>query len=207
MSELTAKKTFFNARTIAITAMLGAVATLLMFFEFPMPFLVPGFVKMDFSDLPALIASFIVSPISGVIVCLIKNVMHIITSYSAGVGELSNFIIGASLCLSAGYIYKFRKSRKTALLACLIGSLVMGVVSIFSNYYIAYPFYMNALGFPLEAIIDSYNVINPNFVTDLWSCLIWFNMPFTILKGIICSVITFIVYKPLSKALKNFMNK
>lgn len=195
-----------NVRRLAITAMLGAVASILMLFEFPMPFIVPSFIKMDFSDLPALIASFVVSPISGVMVCLIKNVVHIATSMSAGAGELANFILSASLCLTSGYIYKLRKTRVIALLACLEGSLITGLISIPVNLYITYPFYMNAMGYPLEAIMGAYNEINPAFAIDLFGCLTWFNMPFTILKGIAISLITFVIYKPLSNALKGFMS-
>ena len=195
-----------NVRRLAITAMFGALASILMIFEFPVPFIVPSFIKMDFSDLPALVASFVVSPISGVLVCLIKNIVNIATSMSAGAGELANFILSASICLTSGYIYKLRKTRTMALLACIEGSLIMGLISIPVNLYITYPFYMDAMGFPLEAIMGAYNKINPDLTVDLFGCLTFFNMPFTILKGFAISLITFLIYKPLSKALKGFMS-
>ncbi|MBQ8842624.1 MAG: ECF transporter S component [Ruminiclostridium sp.] len=188
-------------RFITITAILGALATVLQMFEFPIPVLIPNFVKFDFSDLPAILATFLVSPISGVAVCLIKNVIHIATSNSAGIGELANFLTSVCCVLPAGIIYKLKPTKKMAVVAMLIGSLVSGFTSIFINYFITYPFYMNAMGFPLEAILGMYKELNGSVVT-LWDCLIWFNAPFTFMKFMVCSVIVFFIYKPLSKAIK-----
>lgn len=188
-------------RFITITAILGALATVLQMFEFPIPVLIPNFVKFDFSDLPAILATFLVSPISGVAVCLIKNVIHIATSNSAGIGELANFLTSVCYVLPAGIIYKLKPTKKMAVVAMLIGSLVSGFTSIFINYFITYPFYMNAMGFPLEAILGMYKELNGSVVT-LWDCLIWFNAPFTFMKFMVCSVIVFFIYKPLSKAIK-----
>lgn len=188
-------------RFITITAILGALATVLQMFEFPIPVLIPNFVKFDFSDLPAILATFLVSPISGVAVCLIKNVIHIATSNSAGIGELANFLTSVCCVLPAGIIYKLKPTKKMAVVAMLIGSLVSGFTSIFINYFITYPFYMNAMGFPLEAILGMYKELNGSVVT-LWDCLIWFNAPFTFMKFMVCSIIVFFIYKPLSKAIK-----
>ena len=185
---------------ITITAILAAIATVLQFFEFPIPFLIPEFVKFDFSDLPAILATFLVSPISGVAVCLIKNVIHLTTTNSVGVGELCNFILGVCMVLPAGIIYKLKPTKKTALIAMGIGSLVAAVLSIFVNYYISYPFYTSFL--PIDVIIDMYRQLNGG-VGSLWDALIWFNAPFTLLKFAIDSVIVFFIYKPLSTAIKN----
>ena len=94
-----------NVRKLTGTAMLSAVAYVLMFLEFPIPFLIPPFIKMDFSELPALLASFAYGPLWGVAVCLIKNLIHLMNTQSGGVGELSNFILGAVFVATAGIIY------------------------------------------------------------------------------------------------------
>lgn len=188
-------------RFITITAILGALATVLQMFEFPIPVLIPSFVKMDFSDLPAILATFLVSPISGVFVCIIKNVIHIATSNSAGVGELANFLTSACCVLPAGIIYMLKPTKKMAVVSMAVGALVSAFMSIFINYFITYPFYMNAMGFPLEAILGMYKELNGEVVT-LWDCLIWFNAPFTFMKFAVCSIVVFFIYKPLSKALK-----
>lgn len=185
---------------IAITGILSALAAVIQMFEIPIPMLIPSFVKLDFSEIPAILATFLVSPVSGLAVCLIKNLIHLFTTNSAGVGELANFILGACMVLPAGIIYKLKPTKGSAAIAMVVGSVISAVISIFVNYYITYPFYSNFM--PMEAIIEAYKAINGG-VGSLWDCLIWFNMPFTAAKFIIDSVVVFFIYKPLSKAVKN----
>lgn len=187
-----------NVRTMTMTAMLSAIAFLLMFFDFSVPFM-PGFIKMDLSELPALIGSFSLGPVSGVMICLIKNLLHLMKTSTGGVGELSNFILGASFVFTAGMIYKHKKNKKSAIIGSLIGAVVMAVISLFSNYYLVYPVYTKFM--PIDAIIAAYQAINPN-VNGLWSCLIVFNMPFTFIKGLFSVIITLLVYKRLSPIIK-----
>ena len=139
---------------ITVTAMLGAVATVLMFLEFPIPFLIPPFVKLDFSELPALLASFSLGPVSGVAVCLIKNLVCCLRSSTGCVGELANFLIGICLVVPAGIIYRRKKSRKTALWGALLSTVIMAAISIPINYFISYPVYSKLI--PIEAIIGMY---------------------------------------------------
>ncbi len=185
---------------IAITGILSALAAVIQMFEIPLPMLIPSFVKLDFSEIPAILATFLVSPVSGLAVCLIKNLIHLFTTNSAGVGELANFILGACMVLPAGIIYKLKPTKGSAAIAMVVGSVISAVISIFVNYYITYPFYSNFM--PMEAIIEAYKAINGG-VGSLWDCLIWFNMPFTAAKFIIDSVVVFFIYKHLSKAVKN----
>jgi len=187
-------------RKLCGTAMLGAVAYVLMFLEFPVP-LIPGFIKMDFSELPALIASFAYGPLSGVAVCLIKNLIHLFNTQSGGVGELSNFILGAVYVFIAGLIYIKLHNKKGAVIGSLVGALAMALISVPSNYFIVYPVYTMFL--PMEAIIGAYKAINPN-VNTLLDCLIMFNLPFTFIKGMCSLLITVLVYKPLSPILHGY---
>ncbi|MBQ9551031.1 MAG: ECF transporter S component [Lachnospiraceae bacterium] len=187
-------------RKLCGTAMLGAVAYVLMFLEFPVP-LIPGFIKMDFSELPALIASFAYGPLSGVAVCLIKNLIHLFNTQSGGVGELSNFILGAVYVFIAGLIYKKLHNKKGAIIGSLVGAVVMALISVPSNYFIVYPVYTAFM--PMEAIIGAYKAINPN-VNTLLDCLIMFNLPFTFIKGMCSLLITVLVYKPLSPILHGY---
>ena len=184
---------------LVVTAMLGAVAFVLQLLEFPIPFLIPSFVQMDFSELPALLATFSIGPVSGVSVCLIKNVVKVIfKTTTGGVGELCNFLIGAGLVVPAGLIYRKMKSRKGALIGALAGALCMGVLSIPINYFISYPIYTAFM--PLDVIIGMYQELIPS-VNGLLSCLVIFNMPFTVLKGLLVTALCFLVYKPLSPLL------
>jgi riboflavin transporter FmnP len=127
-----------NVRYLTVTAMLSAVAYILMFLDFSVPFM-PAFIKMDLSELPALIGSFAMGPLCGVVVCLIKNVLHLFITTTGGVGELSNFILGVAFVLPAGLIYKHKKNRKSALIGSLAGAAFMGIFSIISNYFLVYP--------------------------------------------------------------------
>lgn len=187
-----------NIRYMAVTAMLSAVAFILMFFEFSVPFM-PAFVKLDLSELPALIGAFSMGPLCGVLVCLVKNLLHVLITTTGGVGELSNFVLGAAFVLPAGFIYKRKKSRKTAIIGSLTGAVLMALISVVSNYFVMYPFYTAFL--PMDEIIAMYQAIFPG-VNGLLECLIVFNMPFTFLKGMISVVITFLIYKHISPVLK-----
>ncbi len=189
-----------SVRKIAVIAMLSALAAVIQLLEIPVPMLIPSFIKLDFSELPALIASFVVSPWAGIPVCLVKNLIKLTTTSSAGVGELANFLIGIFMVVPAGLIYHRKKTKKTALFACLAGSVTSALVSVFVNYFISYPaFYMFMA--PEEAVLSAYQAILPD-VDNIFEALLIFNMPFTFVKMLLDSMITFVVYKPLSNALK-----
>ena len=188
-----------KVRALTGTAMLGAVAAVLMYLEFSIP-IMPAFVKLDVSELPALIASFAYGPVSGVLVCLIKNLIKLPSTSTAAVGELFNFVMGALFVGVAGIVYKRNKTRKGAIVGALLGALVMAVVSVPYNYFIVYPAYVVMYHLPLEAIIGMYQAINPS-VDGLLTCLLVFNLPFTFVKGVLDAVLCFLIYKPLSPIL------
>lgn len=182
---------------MTVTAMLSAIAAALMFLELSIP-IMPSFIKLDISELPALLATFSLGPVYGVAVCLIKNIISLSHSTSSGIGELCNFLLGAVFVFTTGLFYNRMKSRKGALIGSLIGAFAMAVLSFPINYYITYPFYTNFM--PIEAIIDAYQVILPS-VDTLTECLLVFNAPFTFVKGLIDVGITFLIYKRLSPIL------
>lgn len=187
-----------SVRYMSVTAMLSAVAFILMFLDFSVPFM-PAFIKMDLSELPALIGAFSMEPVCGILICLIKNVLHLFITTTGGVGELSNFLLGVAFVLPAGLIYRHKKSRRSALIGSLFGAVIMGVFSVVSNYFLVYPVYYNFM--PEEAVLGAYQVIVPSMKSIL-QCLVCFNMPFTIVKGLFSVVITFLVYKHISPILK-----
>lgn len=185
-------------RFITVTGILGAVSTVLMMLSFSVPFM-PSFIKLDFSELPALIAAYSMGPLSGITVCFIKNLINVTMTSTGGVGELSNFILGVCLVTPAGLIYRYRKNRRSALISALIGSATMAIISLPLNYFVTYPTYAKLM--PIDAIIGMYEAINPN-VDGLFSCLLMFNVPFTFLKGGLVTVLTFILYKHISPLIK-----
>lgn len=201
------KKSFnkANIRKITTTAILSAIAAILQFVEISIP-LMPSFVKLDFSDLPAVLGSFAIGPGYGVLIELIKNLLHLPFGSSAGVGEICNFLLGAVFVLTAGFIYKQHKTKRTAIVASVVGSLVMAAVSLPLNLYIVYPAYVKIYGLPLDVIISMYNEILPG-TDSLLKALCIFNIPFTYFKGVLDTFICFLIYKPLSPILKGKINK
>ena len=184
-----------NVRKLTGTAMLGAVAAVLMYLEFPIP-IMPSFVKLDVSELPALLAADAYGPVSGIAVNLIK----LPSTSTAAVGELFNFVMGALFVGVAGFVYKRSKTRRSALIGAGAGALVMALVSVPYNYFIVYPAYVLLYHLPLEAIIGMYQAINPS-VDGLLACLLTFNLPFTLFKGLLDAALCFLIYKPLSPIL------
>ena len=183
-----------HIRKLVMTALMAALSSVLMFFSFNVP-LMPSFIKMDLSELPALIAAFAMGPLSGATVCLVKNLVNLFFTTTGGVGELSNFLLGVFFVVPAGIIYRLRPRLSGAVIGSVTGALLMAVLSVFSNYYVVYPIYTAFL--PMDAIIGMYQAINPS-VKNLWQCLIVFNMPFTFIKGMVSAVITMAVYRKIT---------
>ena len=186
-------------RAIATTAIMGAIGFVLMVLEFPIP-IMPEFIKFDFSELPALIASFALGPVYGILVCLIKNLLHLFITGTLGIGEMANFLMGIFFVGTAGVIYRKNKSRKSALIGSLIGSAVMAVACVLINNFIVYPLYSMLL-MPESVILSFYQTILPG-VDSIFEALLIFNLPFTFVKGIVVSVICFVIYKKISPILK-----
>ena len=189
-----------KTRKLVGTAMLSAVGAILMYIGIKLPFM-PSFITLDMADLPALIGSFAYGPARGAVICVLKNLLHLLIqgSQTGGVGEISNALLGIFFVVPAGLIYSKMKTKKGAFIGALVGAVAMAVMSIFSNYYFVYPVYTNFM--PMEAIIAAYSAINPK-VTNLGQALIMFNMPFTFMKGMISLAISMLIYKPLSPILK-----
>ena len=197
---VTNNKKKISVRVIAGCGMLVAVAVVLQYIDISIP-IMPSFIKLDFSDLPELIGAFAYGPLFGVIISLLKNLIHMLFSQSGFVGELSNFILGAVFSFTAGIIYKYRKERKFALIAGVCGAAAMAIISVPTNYFLIYPMYYGILNFPEEAVLGMYQVILPG-IKSIFQALLVFNLPFTFVKGLICAVISMFIYKPLTKVLK-----
>ena len=196
------KKSKVNIRTIVQIGMLSAIATVLMLFEIPLPFMAPSFYELDFSEVPVLIGCFAMGPIAGVLIELVKILLNLVINgtITAGVGEAANVLIGCAFILPAGMIYKHRKSRKTAIIGMAAGTVTMTILGCFLNAYVLLPAYASAFGWPLTSIIEMGSAINP-VVKSLPTFVILMVAPFNILKGVVVSLITFLLYKYISPIL------
>ncbi len=196
------KHSLFTTRKMVLTAMMSAVAIVIYYLDFPVPFM-PGFIKLDLSNVISLVAGFSMGPAAGVTVCLIKNLVHLVIKgfgTTMGIGDIFDFVTSAVFALTAGLIYLKNKTRKGAVISCLIGVVVFTLISLPLNYFIVYPIYFKAYGGE-QAILGAYKAIRPE-TGSIFEALCIFNLPFTFVKGVLCALVTMVIYKPLSPIIK-----
>lgn len=201
-------KKIFATKNLVLMAIFSALAAVLMLLEFPLPFIAPSFYEIDLSEIPVLIGSFIMGPVAGVIIEAVKILLILLIrgTDTAYVGELANFIIGCCFIVPAGVIYKKNKTKKSALIGIATGTMLMAVAGVIINYAILIPFYVKAFGMPLNLILDMGAKINP-LISNKWTFVLVCVAPFNIVKGVIDSLITALVYKRISTFIKGIGNK
>ena len=195
------KKEKWSTRTMVKVSMLSVIAVALMFVNVSVPF-APPFLKVDLGDLPALIGGFALGTVPGIVVVLLKNILNIVLqgSTTAYVGELSNFIVGSMFVIVSSQIYKHNKTKKGAILGLVFGVLIMTTVATLSNYFVIFPMYSKLFGWPMDKIIALGTKVN-HLVTDYNTMMIYAVVPFNLVKGFIVSLVTLLLYKPLSPIL------
>ncbi len=195
------KKKVLTTKNMVMMAMFGAIAGVLMLFDFSIP-IAPSFMKIDLGDLPAILGTFMMGPIEGIIICIIKLLVKLVIkgTTTAFVGELSNFVVCCAYILPAYFVYRNHKGKKGAILSLAIGTITVSLIAVLSNYFVMFPMYSNLYGMPLEAIIGMGTAINSR-ITNLFTMMLFAVMPFNIVKYGIVSIITFFVYKRLKNVL------
>jgi riboflavin transporter FmnP len=190
-----------NLNSMIKISLLSVIAFVLMFMDVAIP-IFPNFLKIDLSDLPALLGAFALGPAAGIGIELFKNILIIIFkgTQTGFVGEAANFIVGSLLVGTAGTIYKLNKSKKSAIIGLVVGTLVMSVVASVLNYTILLPLYAKVYKAPVDAFVAMGSAINPA-IKDLKDLVLWSILPFNLLKGIVVSAITIPVYKRISPVL------
>lgn len=197
------KERILSTRKVAMIGMFSAIASILMLFEIPMPF-APAFYKLDFSELPVLVGTFAFGPAAGVMIELCKIVLKLLfkSTSTAFVGELANFAVGCSFILPASLIYLFKKTKKSALLGSVAGTLCMTVFGTAFNAIYLLPKFAQLYGMPLDALIAMGSEINP-MITNVTTFVIMAVAPLNLLKGASVSAVTLLIYKKLSPILKS----
>lgn len=192
-----------KTRTLVEIGMLGAIAAILMLFEFPIPFIAPPFYEIDLSEVPILVGAFALGPLAGAAIELVKVLLNLMINGTATafVGEIGNYLIGCSFILPAAWIYQSHKSKRNALLGMLFGTISMTVLGCVINAYLLLPAYAAAFSMPTDAIISLGAAVNPN-IHNVLTFVVIAVAPFNILKGLLVSVITLLIYKRLSPILK-----
>lgn len=189
-----------TTKSMTKISVLSVIALILMYIDFPVTFIAPNFIKMDISDVPALIGGFAMGPMAGVSIEGIKVVLEIIFkgTTTGGVGELSNFLVGCAFVVPASLIYHYKKSYRTAFIGLLVGILTMTLFATISNYFFIFPLYAKFM--PMETIVAAGSAITSK-VTDLWTLMVYCMAPFNILKGLAASAVTMVLYKRVSPIL------
>ena len=186
---------------LAVCAILTSMAVLLMYLEFPLP-IMPPFLKFDFSELPVLFGTFALGPVWGIIIELLKNLIHLPATGSMCIGELSNFITGSIYVGIAGLVYRKMRNRPGVALAVVVGTIALAVIAVPVNAFVTLPLYASVMGFSTEAIIDMCTSVNP-LAKDKLSLLLAVFVPFNLIKGFGVGLWAFLIYLPL----KNFVNR
>lgn len=188
----------FGVRALVNIGMLAAIAIILMLFDIPLPF-APSFYEIDFSEVPVMVGCFAMGPFAGALIEFVKILLNFVFTGTdtAGVGELANFIIGCALCVPAGLIYRRKRTRTTALVGMAVGTVAMTVLGCMINAYILLPTYATAFGMPMDALVEMGTAVNPN-INSLATFVIFAVAPFNLLKGMLVSLIVFVIYKKIS---------
>ncbi|MBE6083121.1 MAG: ECF transporter S component [Tissierellaceae bacterium] len=195
------KKQKINTKVLVKVGILSAISFLLMIAEFPLWF-APGFLKMDLSEIPALLGAFALGPVAGILIEFMKNVLFIAIrgSNSMMVGEIANFIVGSIFVYISGIVYVKNKSRKNAIIGMILGTIAMTVFMSIANYYVMIPFYAKLYGMNLDSIVSMGTALNSN-ITDFKSLIAYSIVPFNLFKGAVVTLITVLLYKRLSPIL------
>ncbi|HKL79418.1 MAG TPA: ECF transporter S component [Mobilitalea sp.] len=194
----------FTIKSMAVMAMLSGVAILLMLFEIPLWF-APFFYKLDFSEVPVLIGAFTMGPVAGIIIEFVKILLNFATdgTYTMGIGELANFLIGCSLVVPASIIYAKKKTRKSAIQGLVVGTIFMAIMGGILNAFVLLPAFSFFTDKPVSAYIQMGTAVNPA-ISNMTTFVLLAVTPFNILKGVVVSIITILIYKSLSKVIKTF---
>lgn len=189
-------KRILSIRNVVQIGMFGALAAVLMLFEFPLPFIAPSFYELDLSEIPVLIGTFSMGPAAGVLIELIKILLKLVLkgTSTAYVGDVANFVIGCFFLLPAGIIYKVRRTKKGAVIGMAVGTVVMAAAGAVMNAYVLLPFYSRFYGMPMEALIAAGTEVN-SLITSIPTFVLIAVVPFNLIKGIIVSLVTYLVYK------------
>ena len=195
------KEKVLTTRKIAVIGIMSSIAAVLMLFEIPLWF-APGFYKLDFSELPILLCAFAYGPVAGVVAEAVKILVNLVLdgTTTAFVGELANFVVGSIFVLTATSIYHIKKNKTMAIVACVVAVIVLTVAGSAMNGFYMIPKFAEMF-MPLDAIIGMGTEKNGN-VNSIWTLVFFCVVPFNLLKGVLVSAITILLYRPLRPVLK-----
>ena len=199
---LPAKRKVTPARRVSIIGICAAIATVLHVLDFPLIFLAPGFYKLDFSELPVLLCGFYLGPAATVACEGVKVLLKLLVkgTSTAFVGDFANFFVGCSFVLPATIWYHAHKSKHSAIIGLILGTISMTVIGTAFNAIYLIPKFAQLYGIPLEAIIGMGSAIHAS-VNNIISFVVMCVAPLNLLKGAMVSVLTMLLYKRVARPL------
>ncbi|MGC5325806.1 ECF transporter S component [Brevibacillus sp. SYSU BS000544] len=186
-----------KTRKLVAIPLFAAVAFILQYLEFPLP-LIPTFLKLDFSTLPGLIGGLMFGPVAGIMIELIKNILHLLLKNTDGllVGEIANFIAGASYISVAIMIQRMINNKLGFAVGLSVGTILMTVIMSIANYFVLIPAYAALYSMPVDALLQTFQM------SSLWSLIIKGIAPFNMIKGIAVAIVAYLIYVKLSPRLR-----
>ena len=196
-----------KVKKIAFIGLMGAVSAVLMLFRFPIPFM-PPFLSFDLSGLMEMLGGFMFGPMAAACIIVVKILLQLVMqgSFSLGTGELQNLILSCSYVLPALIIYHRNKTKKMAITGMAVSTIFVSVMAVFTNLYLIIPFYVKLFGMSMDDIITMCRTVNPA-MKNVTSMAVFGLLPFNLIKYGVTSLVTFIVYKRLSRVIKGIISK
>ena len=209
MEQVSAKRSYFSSARIAVIAMFSALAAILYIFNFALPFAFPSFLEFKFSDIPVLIGSFALGPVSSVIIVVFEILIKLVVKGSSTmfVGEISDLLTSCAFAVTAGIIYKKHRTFKGALVGMAVGTAVEVVVAVLINWLFLVPFYVQFLfNGNWAPLLDAMNKLFPNCTREnFYNYYLWVSvLPFNLLRCIVAVLVTLPVYKRISMLINRF---
>jgi riboflavin transporter FmnP len=195
------RKKLSDTHYMTYTAVFATLAGVLMLVEIPL-FFAPSFYKIDLSEIPVLICTFYLGPVAGVAAELLKVMVKLLLkgTSTAFVGDFANFAVGCALVLPASIIYHVKKTKKGAVIALIAGTLCMTVFGSAFNAFYLLPKFSQLFGMPMEAIIGMGSAVNSS-IRSVGTLVLFAVVPLNLLKGAVVSLLTFALYKRVSRAI------
>ncbi len=204
---VTGKKAGIRVKTIAFVGLMGGVSAVLMLFRFPIPFM-PPFMSFDLSGVMEMLGGFMFGPMAAFCIIVMKILLQLVIqgSFSLGTGELQGIILSSCYVLPAIFIYHRNKTKKTAAAGMAVSTVLVAIVAVFTNLYMIIPFYVNLFGMTMEDIIAMCTAVNPA-MKDAMTMALFGIVPFNLIKYGATSILTFLLYKRLSRFIKSVIEK
>lgn len=201
MNNIVIRKEISYTKKLVMIGLLGAISAVLMLFQVQLP-IFPSFVKLDFAEMPVILGGFMMGPMEGFFIALVKILLNLILNgtQTMFVGEAANLIASITYMLPAVWIYSLNRTKKGALYGLSAGVIITSFTAILGNMYVVFPVYAKAFGMPLDALVAMGHAINPS-INNMWTMMIFSILPFNLLKFGLVSVITFFVYKRLNRVI------